>query len=59
MKHRKTKNDIAQMEARFNSVCDALQYYTLEELKQIYLNNKMSSTDSDALKETITMKLYI
>jgi len=42
---------------RFNSAFEALQPYTLEELKDIWLHTKMSSTDRAAIQEAVTIKL--
>ena len=58
MKHKKLKqSDELKIKKRFDDVSIALQSYTLDELRSIWKETKMSSTDSYALQEVVTIKL--
>jgi hypothetical protein len=54
-----TKEDLYKIDRRFNDVCQALNSYSLDELKLIYNNTKMSNTDSEALLNVVTTKLKV
>jgi hypothetical protein len=54
-----TKEDLYKIDRRFNDVSQALNAYSLDELKLIYNNTKMSNTDSEALLNVVTTKLKV
>jgi len=49
--------DRAKMQARFDMKCEEFSTKTLEELRELFRNTKMSSTDKHALIKVVDMKL--
>lgn len=49
--------DRAKMQARFDMKCEEFNDKSLEELRELFRNTKMSSTDRQALVKTVDMKL--
>ena len=58
MKNKKlTKKDKEFIINRYNNVLECFNWYSLIELRNIFINNKLSSTDKEAIINVTKIKL--